>query len=108
MTDKEKGTTEFWAPLFEKAYAKLHNGYDALDGGRPVSGIVDLTNGISELIMLSGPEFDEMLADGSFWRKLVEAAERKDLMSASSMGTSDTNKSDLGIVEGHAYSVLDA
>ena len=63
----EDGNTEMWPLMLEKAYAKIHNSYEALDGGRPEHAIVDLTNGISELITFEDEEFEEMKNDGSFW-----------------------------------------
>ena len=65
---------EIWPLLFEKAYAKIHNGYDSLEGGRPEHAIVDLTNGISELIIFDDEEFEEMRNDGSLWDRIVSAA----------------------------------
>ena len=94
--------------LFEKAYAKLHNGYDAIDGGRPEQAFVDLTNGIADYIDFTSDDFKEMYDDGSFWNWIVNAINSGCICACSSQGTSDTNKSDLGIVEGHAYSLLDA
>jgi hypothetical protein len=34
---------ETWVPLIEKAYAKLHGDYAALDGGQACEAIEDLT-----------------------------------------------------------------
>ena len=46
----DNNITEFWPVLLEKAYAKLHGCYESINGGRPEQGLVDITNGISELI----------------------------------------------------------
>jgi hypothetical protein len=37
-----------WVPLVEKAYAKLHGCYEALQGGSVPYAFVDLTAGVSE------------------------------------------------------------
>lgn len=60
------------------------------------------------MIAFDDDEFEEMKNDGSFWQRILDAAEHKHLMCASSHGKSDANVSSLGIVEAHAYSVLDA
>jgi hypothetical protein len=39
---------EMWVPLVEKAYAKLHGCYEALQGGSVPYAFVDLTAGVSE------------------------------------------------------------
>lgn len=93
--------------MLEKAYAKLHGSYESLSAGRPEQGLVDITNGISEVISFSSKEFGEMKNNGTFWEKLLESVENKYLIAASSNGSSDSIQTDLGIVQGHAYAVLD-
>jgi len=43
---------EFWVPLCEKAYAKLHGNYETALEGTLVEGLTDLTGGVSEKINL--------------------------------------------------------
>lgn len=59
---------EFWVPLIEKAYAKLHKKYEILNGGKMGEGMVDISGGVSEKYNLKSPETKEMLEDGRFWK----------------------------------------
>ncbi len=43
---------EFWIPLCEKAYAKLHGNYETVLEGSLVEGLTDLTGGVGEKINL--------------------------------------------------------
>lgn len=103
----DKGVTEFWPILLEKAYAKLHGSYSALNLGFPEQALVDITNGISEEINFQSDEFIQMKNNGSFWEKLQKAVNNNHLLAASSLGENDSYETELGIVEGHAYAVLD-
>ncbi|CAI2386075.1 unnamed protein product [Moneuplotes crassus] len=106
-TITENGQTELWPLMLEKAFAKIHNSYEAIDGGFPDQALVDMTNGIAEDIRFDTKEFKKLKNDGSFWQKLLRSCSDGHLMAASSKGTSDAVQTNLGIVEGHAYSVLD-
>ena len=48
-----KDPNELWVPMLEKAYAKLHGSYEALDGGSVTAALVDLTGGIAETLDLT-------------------------------------------------------
>ena len=61
---------EFWVPLIEKAYAKLHGNYEKLNGGKMSEGMVDLTGGVSEKFNLTTDQNIAKLDDGSFWKMM--------------------------------------
>jgi hypothetical protein len=42
---------ETWVPLLEKAFAKAHGDFNAIDGGWPGEGVEDLTGGITTEIV---------------------------------------------------------
>ncbi|GAB1608629.1 calpain-9-like, partial [Argonauta hians] len=96
---------EFWAPLLEKAYAKLHGCYQALHGGKIQNSLTDLSGGISEVYDLRDKQkiphnFFELIEDSRKMNTLIAAAIYKD-----SKSFFQEVKRSNGLYEGHAYSV---
>ncbi len=42
--------------LIEKAFAKLHGSYEAIEGGMPIEAMVDMTGGLAERYELRHPD----------------------------------------------------
>lgn len=102
---------EFWCALLEKAYAKMHGCYEALDGGNTADALVDFTGGVSQSIDLTanGLKEDEDKRSELF-EKVLKVHQRGGLISGSIRATSIEEmeaKLDCGLVKGHAYAVTD-
>eukprot|EP00850_Spirogloea_muscicola_P001412 SM000005S17209 [mRNA] locus=s5:799256:809791:+ [translate_table: standard] len=95
-----------WVMLLEKAYAKLHGSYEALEGGVVQDALVDLTGGAGEEIDLTGADSLLDLASGRLWEQLLRFKGHGFLLGAGSPSGSDAEVSAKGIVQGHAYSLL--
>lgn len=120
-----KDANEVWVQMLEKAYAKLHFSYEALDGGSVTAALVDLSGGVAETIDLLDEDEVQELYDGSMWRRLLRYASRADVDSKSGMyllgaalskaevpdkgagAESEVQVTDSGILVNHAYSILD-
>ncbi len=57
---------ESWVPLIEKAFAKLHGDYAALDGGFTNEGVEDLTGAVSTLLYTQ-----DVLDPDLFWEEEI-------------------------------------
>ncbi|XP_078428400.1 calpain-type cysteine protease family [Wolffia australiana] len=97
---------ELWVSILEKAYAKLHGSYEALEGGLVQDALVDLTGGAGEEIDLRSGEAQIDLASGRLWSQLLRFKQEGFLLGAGSPSGSDVHVSSSGIVQGHAYSLL--
>ena len=111
-----KVATEFWVAVLEKAYARIYGSYESIVGGWPPDAVEDLTGCQSHTISC------DKLAAAELHRTLAAAFERQCLVTTYTKGkdTSDYVKGNhsneeqqyaayckgLGIVPGHAYSVL--
>jgi len=93
-----------WVILLEKAWAKLYSSYKRIEAGYPEEGLHDLTGAPIRQIALQGPTFDREKE----WKYLIDASQREYAMVSSSQPGSDTNKSVSGVVQGHAYTFLNA
>ncbi|KAJ4261603.1 hypothetical protein NW762_007034 [Fusarium torreyae] len=92
---------ETWLPLLEKAFAKAHGDYQALDGGWAGTAVEDLTGGVTTVV--AG---NRVLRKERLWREMLgsdgEDGEFVFGLSAGGPGEDYNN----GIVLRHAYSIL--
>ncbi|XP_038983004.1 calpain-type cysteine protease ADL1-like [Phoenix dactylifera] len=101
-----KKLSELWVSILEKAYAKLHGSYEALEGGLVQDALVDLTGGAGEEIDMRSSQAQIDLASGRLWSQLLHFKREGFLLGAGSPSGSDVHISSSGIVQGHAYSIL--
>ena len=102
---------EFWVPLIEKAYAKLHKNYEKLNGGKMSEGMVDLTGGVSEKFNLTTDQNIAKLDDGSFWKMMKSYLKQGFLIGIAwskkdENGEQEEGNGQLGILYNHAYGLL--
>ena len=95
--------TEFWSPLLEKAFAKLHGSYAALKGGSTCEALVDFTGGISEVVNLKRRGMSEQ----DLFKLLLQAYKKRSLNCCSIQPDPDIHeaRTELGLIKGHAYSI---
>jgi hypothetical protein len=98
-----KTSNETWLPLIEKAYAKAHGDYQAIEYGFPGEGIEDLTGGISTYIVS-----EDVLDKDKLWEELKQVNDKFLFGCGSRNGRDDDPADDEGFVRGHAYTVLEA
>jgi hypothetical protein len=92
---------ETWLPLLEKAYAKVHGDYQAIEGGLMGEGVEDMTGGVTASLVTN-----RILRKDRLWNELLN--QKKDfLFAVGSPGVSDTDAKN-GLAMSHAYSVIDA
>lgn len=92
---------ETWLPLLEKAYAKAHCDYAAIEGGWSSEGVEDMTGGVGTTIASS-----KILSKDKLWRELA-TSDSDFVFALSAMGTG-WDRTRNGLALGHAYSVLQA
>ena len=63
-----------WPSLLLKGYAKLHGGYNALDGGDVAEALVDFTGGAATKLAM--PETDEDEEVDALWGEMLRAHKR--------------------------------
>ncbi|PSS20630.1 hypothetical protein M430DRAFT_66307 [Amorphotheca resinae ATCC 22711] len=93
---------ETWLPLLEKAYAKAHGDYAAIEGGFTGEGLEDLTGAVT-----TGISSTDILDKEYFWREELSKV-TKEFLFGCGMGLFWGRGERKGIVEGHAYSIMRA
>lgn len=93
---------EFWSALLEKAYAKLHGSYQALEGGHAIEAMEDFTGGVSENFDVGNLHPDVDLFDIIF-----KAQNKGSLLGCSIKGQQGVIEHKLpnGLIMGHAYTI---
>ncbi len=61
---------DMWLPLLEKAYAKLHGSYQALNGGNIGEALADLTGGVCEPIDIQSDAGRTAVQAGELWNRV--------------------------------------
>ncbi|CAG8571238.1 10266_t:CDS:2 [Ambispora gerdemannii] len=100
LFSKCKDKNETWVPLLEKAYAKANGDYESINGGWPGEALEDLSGGISTTYWSDLIENKDKL-----WRELRRP--NTDVAFGCAHFPQKTDKT-LGLVGGHAYSILRA
>ena len=93
---------EIWLPLLEKAYAKIHGDYDAIQGGDSGEAVEDMTGGVTTALSTN-----RILSKDKLWQDLLNV-NKEFIFSASSPGWGTDRFARQGVVLNHAYSILKA
>lgn len=102
---------ETWLPLLEKAYAKAHGDYSAIEGGFVGEAIEDLTGGVTSEILSTN-----ILDKDKFWEEELMNVNKQFLFGCATGIFSNwldpkyrgPPRDRKGIAEGHSYSIMDA
>ena len=92
-----------WVPIIEKAYAKAHGSYKAIESGNIDEAMRDLTGAPSFSIEISEKSEDDL------WRIIKRCDEKKFVLSCSVHTTeekSELYEKEYGIMTAHAYTLI--
>ena len=104
--------SELWVSIIEKAYAKLHNNYQALISGDIAQALADMTGLVADKVKIQEKTKTKEDCD-KLWERLKKEKKRGTMMGCSSetdeAGYIDhyISGQDTGLMGGHAYSIID-
>lgn len=103
---KSEDLCEIWPCILEKAYAKLYSGYHNIVEGKCHRVFAEFTGGFPFEILLDNYKANP----NGLWTKIINSLKNRYLLAAGSPSNplGDYVTSGRGIVQGHAYSILDA
>ncbi|XP_068457274.1 calpain-2 catalytic subunit-like [Clinocottus analis] len=107
LSVRSKIGNEFWAPLLEKAYAKVCGSYADMNGGLPSEACKDFTGGVSMNYELQDAHHD-VGHDVELWNSLCRATKCQSMICCGTPpkgGELVNSVENTGIVDAHAYSV---
>jgi hypothetical protein len=93
---------EIWLPLLEKAYAKVHGDYDAIQGGDSGEAVEDMTGGVTTALFTN-----RILSKDKLWQEMLNV-NKEFIFAASSPGWGTDRDARQGVALNHAYSILKA
>ncbi|XP_029924953.1 calpain-1 catalytic subunit-like [Myripristis murdjan] len=94
-----KSGTEFWAPLMEKAYAKVCGSYGDMIAGNPSEAFMDFSGRVHMNYKLTKQPSD-------LWDVMTRATQAKTMMGCATYGQEKGKPGEeAGLVSGHAYAV---
>lgn len=116
---KCRSENEFWVPIIEKAYAKLHGCYQTLISGFLDDALSDLTGMVSEKVKIKvnskkGETYNtkQLGPPDKFWDFIMARVTEKSLMGCSATGETEgeliVDGERTGVLKGHAYGLIDA
>lgn len=99
---------ELWVLYLEKAYAKLHGSYAAIEGGSLTAALVDLTGGFAEEIDLRSPSARAEVESGRLWQRLLRYQRLGYLMGCAVTvpGGETLERTPENLMQNHAYGIL--
>eukprot|EP00759_Apiculatamorpha_spiralis_P028994 PhF_6_TR31416/c0_g1_i1/m.46055 len=109
---KSGQSTELWPMILEKAYAKMHNNWDTIDGGWPKEALGDLTGGVERSFDFKTVDkaitFEQFKAWVDDTHVIVSCMIGNDVEQSDAQGNAGEQGAVYGLYHGHAYSVIRA
>lgn len=106
------GDMELWPMVLEKAYAKLHHNWDAIDGGFAGQAVKDMTGGVMQMLDLYGNDskyrWKSFLRQAQDTLTVIGCACGDHVEEEEGEGQCGEAKGVYGLIKGHAYTVLSA